>query len=141
MRAFIRDHRNMAVSDWSGATAMVGDRRHPLLAQMPAPPTHAQRPGMVGVPGVGVKLMQEPGFAAHDSHLYAHRDLQQASGGVRYREDHSASSSSASAQGLRYFHMGAAATGGAVGEDEGGRRQRALSPGSQHSAAATFFAR
>lgn len=120
---------------------MVGDRRHPLLAQMPAPPTHAQRPGMVGVPGVGVKLMQEPGFAAHDSHLYAHRDPQQASGGVRYREDHTASSSSASAQGLRYFHMAAAAAGGAVGEDEGGRRQRALSPGSQHSAAATFFAR
>lgn len=103
---------------------MVGERRHPLLDQTPATPAaqtpsgaHRQHvvavPG-AGVPGVGVKLMQEPGFAAHDSHLYARGRNQpgrpqdvQLSG--RRQEDV--------------------------------RRQRALSPGSQHSAAATFFAR
>ncbi|XP_042241722.1 uncharacterized protein LOC121879191 [Homarus americanus] len=126
---------------------MVGERRHPLLAQMPAPaahaPPHAHRQHIVGVPsvgvpGVGVKLMQEPGFAAHDSHLYT-RDLQL---GLRYRDD---SPQGYVAQGLGTpsgvrYPPGVLPLGQA-GAEEDPRRQRALSPGSQHSAAATFFAR
>ncbi|XP_063867572.1 uncharacterized protein LOC135104287 [Scylla paramamosain] len=103
---------------------MVGERRHPLLAQTPtAPAAHApssaHRQHVVavpsaGVPGVGVRLMQEPGFAAHDSHLYARG------------RDQPGRPQDVQLAGRR---------------QEEARRQRALSPGSQHSAAATFFAR
>ncbi|XP_053644950.2 uncharacterized protein [Cherax quadricarinatus] len=149
MRAFIRDHRTLAVSEWSAAV-MLGEKRHPLLAQMPAPaasaPPHAHRQHIVGVPsagvpGVGVKLMQEPGFAANDSHLYA-RDLQLS---LRYRDEAARPQEAFLAQGLgtpsglRYPPGGVPLAQAAAEEDP--RRQRALSPGSQHSAAATFFAR
>ncbi|XP_064115326.1 uncharacterized protein LOC135221552 [Macrobrachium nipponense] len=154
MRAFIRDHRTMAVTDWPAAIMVGGDRRHPLLTQLPSatqqhhPTASAHRSQhivgvpSVGVPGVGVKLMQEPGFAANDSHLYA-RDLQM---GMRYRGDSSRHPESFLSHGIRYPPpLGSALTQGKVPlapPEEELRRHRTLSPGSQNAAAsATFFSR
>nr|XP_045588524.1 uncharacterized protein LOC123750453 [Procambarus clarkii] len=129
---------------------MLGQRRHPLPPAH-APP-HAHRQHIVGVPsagapGVGVKLMQEPGFAAHDTHLYT-RDYQQP---PRHRVEPAAGRPPEGylAQGLLQGAQGGLGTplglrhpaGGVPMAEDDPRRQRALSPGSQHSAAATFFAR
>ncbi|XP_068228581.1 uncharacterized protein [Palaemon carinicauda] len=149
MRAFIRDHRTMAVTDWPAAIMVGGDRRHPLLAQLPSATQHPTSSTArshivgvpsVGVPGVGVKLMQEPGFAANDSHLYA-RDLQM---GMRYRGDSSRNPESFLGYGIKYPPpLGSALTQGKaqLGPEEELRRHRTLSPGSQSSAAASFLAR
>ena len=147
---------------------MVGDNRHPLLAQLP-PKTSSQHPNSTlnatqraylglpgsGATGVGVKLMQEPGFAAHDSHLY-----NRSAGGsdILFRDPNNGITSTTAAayqqqerNRLQLQHQQFTANRMqynfqhlSYDQQENIRTQKLISPGArslQQSAAAAFFAR